>query len=529
MSLPNILWISFEDCSPRLGCYGDRIAQTPNIDRLAAEGIRYQNAFSVAGVCAPSRCSVITGMYPTSIGAQHMRTTHTHPMAPDLPTPYEVVPPPHMRLLPEILRSHGYYATNNVKTDYQFAPPFTAWNDCSPTAHWRNRSKDQPFFAVFNNTQTHESAMWPEKGPEVTIDASELQLPPYLPDTPACREALARHYQNIANNDAWAGQLLRQLEEDGELDNTIIMFWSDHGEGLPRAKRWPYDAGIRVPLVVRLPKAREIGTVDDRLVSLIDLAPTTLSLAGIELSPHFQGRPFLGVATAPPRRYIFATRDRYDESYDRVRAIRDNRFKYIRHYYPNTPYLQWIPFRNRHPAMKELFRLNATGGLKEEQKLLLGNRPAEELYDTLNDPFEIHNLALESDYAAPLQRLREQLDRWQREFDGYGDIPESEMVNRWWPNGRQPVTATPVALPLADTTIDERLENPLAGLAAGDLFQLHCGTQGASIGYRFNEEPWQLYTRPIRIPQRATIVSAKAIRIGYCESAVANFDLNAPS
>ncbi|MDQ8186555.1 sulfatase [Pelagicoccus sp. SDUM812002] len=524
MPPPNILWISFEDFSPRLGCYGDRFAQTPNIDRLAAQGIRYENAFAVAGVCAPSRCSIITGMYPTSIGAHHMRTTHEHPMAPDLPTPYEVVPPPYVRLLPEILRSHGYYTCNNEKTDYQFSAPFTAWDDCSTSAQWRNRPSHKPFFSVFNNVQTHESNMWPDKGPLPKIDPDKLVLPPLVPDTPAAREALARHYENIASNDAWAGQILRELEEDGELENTIIMFWSDHGEGLPRAKRWPYDAGIKVPLIVRIPHSLEAGTVKEDLVSLVDLAPTTLALAGIDPPTYLEGQDFLS-SLSTPRSCIFATRDRYDESYDHVRAIRDDRYKYIRNYYPNTPYLQWIPYRNRHPAVKELFRLKASGVLTEAQKSFLGNRPAEELYDTVNDPNELVNLAGKPEFAEQMQSLREQLDTWQAKFDRYGDIPESQMVRNWRPDGIQPQTATPIALALSDATLGYRTEDPLAKLEPGELVQLHCSTQGASIGYRFEEEPWQLYTEPFLLPAHATTLTAKAIRIGSEESAETTYRL----
>lgn len=523
MKRPNILWISFEDISPRLGCYGDPVATTPHIDRLAREGIRYENAFAVAGVCAPSRASVITGMYPTFIGAHHMRVSHTHPMAPDLPTPYEAVPPPQVRLLPEMLRAQGYYTCNNEKTDYQFASPFTAWDDCSDSAHWRNREENQPFFAVFNNTQTHESNMWPEKGPEPKIGLSSVEVPPYLPDDRGTREALARHYQNIASNDQWAGELLMQLEKDGELENTIIMFWSDHGDGLPRAKRWPYDAGIRVPLIVRLPKGKMAGSVQKELVSLIDLAPTALSLADLPLPRHLQGAPFLG-SEAQGRDYVFATRDRCDESYDRVRAARDERFKYIRHYYPNTPYLQWIPYRNRHPAMQELWRRKEAGQLTRQQEPFMGNRPVEELYDTAVDPHELNNLTGMTALSGTLERLRGELDRWEDRFDRFGEIPEREMVGSWWPKGEQPATAAPVALPLANSSLDQTLDQPLQKLAAKGLVQLHCSTQGASIGYRFDAGPWKLYSQPFQIPRGAEKLRAKAIRIGYQESPESTFD-----
>lgn len=240
---PNILWISLEDTTPRFGCYGDLIARTPNIDRLAAGGCRFPNAFSTAGVCAPSRSAIITGMYQTSIGTHHHRTTHTHESTPNLPTPYSAVPPPYVKTFTEYLRGAGYYCTNNSKTDYQFTPPITAWDDNSNQGHWRNRAEGQPFFSVFNPIITHESGMWENEERPLITNIDDVELPPYLPDTPKARAALARQYDNLATADTRVGKLLDQLEEDGLAENTIVFLWSDHGEGLPRGKRWPYDAG----------------------------------------------------------------------------------------------------------------------------------------------------------------------------------------------------------------------------------------------------------------------------------------------
>ncbi|MGD2175844.1 MAG: sulfatase-like hydrolase/transferase, partial [Candidatus Brocadiaceae bacterium] len=245
---PNVLWISFEDTNPRYGCYGDPVARTPNLDRLAAEGRRWPNTFSTAGVCAPARSAIITGMHPISIGTHHMRTTHTNAFAPELPTPYSAVVPHYVKCFTEYLRAAGYYCTNNVKTDYQFSPPFTAWDELSTEAHWRNRlDADQPFFAVFNLGRTHESGMWPEKCPEIAFDPDEIEVPPYFPDTPKVREAMARMYTNIEHNDGVLGDLLQQLEEDGLAEETVVFHWSDHGP-LPRGKRWPYDSGTHVPM-----------------------------------------------------------------------------------------------------------------------------------------------------------------------------------------------------------------------------------------------------------------------------------------
>ncbi|MBD3321960.1 MAG: sulfatase-like hydrolase/transferase, partial [Chitinivibrionales bacterium] len=351
---PNILWVSFEDTNPYYHCYGDPVAKTPNLDRLAAEGCRWTNCFSTAGVCSPARSAIITGMYPVSIGTHHHRTKHTNPATPDMPTPYEAVPPAYVTCFTEYLRAEGYYCCNNKKTDYQFEPPITAWDETGPEAHWRKRpDPDQPFFAVFNPAGTHESGLWPEIRPEFTYDPSQVPVPPYFPDTQKVRETLARMYTNIENNDTILGERLKELEEDGLADNTIVMHWSDHGP-LPRGKRWLYDSGIHVPLIARWPGQIEPGTVLDDVVSTIDLGPTMLSCLDLPIPAHMQGQAFLGAQAKPARKYVFAARDRRDEAYDRVRAVRDKRFKYIRNYHPEQPYLLWIPYRNKLPILQEM-------------------------------------------------------------------------------------------------------------------------------------------------------------------------------
>ena len=518
---PNILWVSFEDTNPFYGCYGDSVARTPNVDRLAAEGCRWPNTFSTTGVCAPSRSAIITGMYPISIGTMHMRTAHTHPNAPELPTPYSAVVPHYVRCFTEYLRAAGYYCTNNVKTDYQFDPPLTAWDDLSTTAHWRNRpDPDQPFFAVYNPTRTHESGMWADKTPEINFDPADMQLPPYLPDTPKVREAMARMYTNIEHNDRYLGELLDQLEKDGLAENTIVFHWSDHGP-LPRGKRWPYDSGIHVPLIARGPDIDSRSTSDE-LVSTVDLGPTMLSLAEIDVPHHMQGQAFLGPQARPAREYVYATRDRYDESYDMVRAVRGRRFKYIRNYRPDLPYLLWIPYRNRHPILQEMWRLHLAGQLDEAQSLMFRYpRPVEELYDTEADPHEIHSLAADPAYGSELARLRGALDSWLRDVGDMGEMSESEMVGQWYPGGEQPITAPPVFIPISadNPGIDPAQEG--GAYASPVLVQLHCATQGASMAFTFEsgDTPrWRLYTEPLRLAPGETLLRARAIRIGYRES-----------
>ncbi|RKU21219.1 sulfatase [Candidatus Poribacteria bacterium] len=520
---PNILWISVEDTTPRFGCYGDTVARTPNIDRLAAGGCRFPNAFSTAGVCAPSRSAIITGMYQTSIGTHHHRTTHTDPSTPNLPTPYSAVPPPYVKTFTEYLRGAGYYCTNNSKTDYQFTPPITAWDDNSNQGHWRNRAEGQPFFSVFNPIVTHESGMWEKEDRPLTTTTNpdDVELPPYLPNTPKARQALARQYDNLAIADARVGELLDQLEEDGLAENTIVFLWSDHGEGLPRGKRWPYDAGIRIPLIVRWHEELNPGSESDQLVSLIDLGPTVLSLCGIQAPQHLQGQPFLGPQKVE-REYIFATRDRLDLSYHMLRAVRDKKYKYIRNYYPEKPYLRWDPYRNSHPVMQEMWRLYVEDKLEGDQLVMFQSPcPTEELYDVENDKHELNNLAENAAHANVLKRMREALTAWQSEFGDMGDISEEQMVATWYPNGTQPQTASPLFIPINASNPGIEPAHEDGEWDAPLLLQLYCSTQGASIAYTTEQGEdvrWQLYTEPLRLPKGETVIRAKAIRIGYKES-----------
>ncbi len=518
---PNILWISFEDCSPRYGCYGDPVAQTPNLDRFASQGALYTNCFATAGVCAPARSAIITGLYPISTGTHHMRTTHTDKRAPELPTPYDAVIPHYARPIPEYFRAAGYFCTNCAKTDYQFAPPITCWDQQGADAHWRNRTNPhQPFFAVFNLNDTHESSWW-DKGKPLRTDPDTVTLPPYLPDTRKCRESLARQYDNIEDNDQRFGELLAQLEEDGLAENTIVFHWSDHGEGLPRAKRWPYDEGIRVPMIVRWPGEIQGGTVLDRLVSTLDLGPTILSLAGLDLPLHLHGEPFLGPRETQ-RDYVFASRDRYDLSYDMVRAARDNKFKYIRNFHPEKPRLVWVPYRNRHPVMEELYRLQLEGALEWPQTILFEtSRSPEELYDIENDPFELTNLASHPEHQETLARMRDACEEWRTGVGDLGEIPESEMVRSMYPDGQKPKTASPLIIPLTKDAPGVEAVKDGEILNAPCALDFYCATQGAGIAYTMEDGhdcQWKLYTGPVRLPEGKTVIRARAIRIGYLES-----------
>ena len=519
---PNILWLSAEDLSPHFGAYGDAVARTPTIDQLARQGMRFTNVFVTLPICAPSRSAIITGMYQNAIGTMHMRTTEDG--VESLPGPYLAVPPHYVKAFPEYLRAAGYYTTNNSKTDYQFGTPFTIWDESSNRAHWRNRpDPNQPFFAVFNFTGTHESQVWEtsaaRRGKPLVTDPASVEVPPYYPDTPAVRADLARHYDNIADLDAWVANLLGQLEEDGLLENTIVFFWTDHGDGLPRAKRALYDSGLHVPLIIRWPGQLPAGAVNEELVSLIDLAPTVLSLAGVPVPLHMQGRVITGPEKGAEPEYVFAGVDRVDMSYDMVRAARDHRYKYIRNFYPDKPYVDFVPYRNNSATMQELLRLHASDALTGAPALWMADsRPPEELYDTQADPHEVRNLARSAEHRATLERMRGALDGWMDRIGDLGLITEAEMVQRMWPGGVQPETGAPLIVTRTATAMPEegvvRLEGPAEVV-------IYSPTQGASLAYTTGEGEaagWQLYTGPIRVDAPVTI-RAKAIRYGYTESA----------
>lgn len=515
---PNILWVSCEDISPDLGCYGDSYAVTPNIDALAAQGVRYTNVYAHAGVCAPARSGIITGMYPTTIGTHHMRC--------------KGVPPAYVKCFSEYLRAAGYYCTNNAKTDYQFAPPATAWDECSRKAHWRGRAKGEPFFAVFNLTVSHESRNWPKKGEKLVHDPAQAVVPPYYPDTPVVRKNLARYYDNVTKMDEQAGQILRQLEEDGLAEDTIVWFWGDHGRGLPRGKRWIYDSGIRIPLIIRVPKklrkpampkepdAVKQGTVNDDLIAFIDFAPTMLSLAGLKIPRHIQGRAFLGGQKAEPRQYIFAARDRMDEAYDLIRAVRDKRYKYIRNYMPYVTRGQDIEYMNRMPTMQEMRRLNAEGKLKGPQKQYFEpTKPVEELYDTQSDPHEVKNLVDEPKYKDVLERMRKVHAKWVKETGDIGLIPEPEFDEMKRPGGVWQKTTVPT------------FSGAPAGGRASDSVTINCATAGASIAYKISGEAktgWKLYTKPVLL-RPGQILRAKACRLGFKDSGEVKFKLGDPA
>jgi len=534
---PNVLWITLEDTSPRLGCYGDDLVNTPNIDRLATEGRRFTNTFATSPVCAPSRSATFTGCYQTAIGTHHHRTSETGRRVSEQETEtgftaYEAVPPHYVRLLPEYLRATGYFCTLQGSTDFQHATPdsaFHGWDGEEGTPdHWRERGDGQPFFAVFNPGWSHESGMF-EGGdePPPETDPGAVEVPPYLPNTPVIRRSIARQYDNVARDDERVGELLAELEAAGIREETLVVLWSDHGEGLPRCKRWPYDSGTHVPLIVSGPGV-EAGT-DDRLASLVDLAPTTLSLAGLDIPAHMDGRPLLGDRAdgVEDRTYVFAARDRHDEMRDTVRSVRDDRYRYVRNYHPNRPYRLQNGYRNRHPAMQEINRLAAEDNLEGHRAFWTRHRrPPEELYDLRADPHEVDNLAGNPAHREALDRLGGALDDWLDRTDDRGLDDEPAMVEGMWPGGEQRETAPPDFIPNGRDSRGTDVvaggdpdDPPVVELESPAELSLICATEGASMLYaRDGEASWTLYTGPIELDPGRTTMTARANRYGYADS-----------
>lgn len=484
---PNIVWIVCEDLSPEhLETYGGTGGKTPFLNALAAESVQYNQVFATAGVCAPSRAALITGAYQTSIGAMHMRTLAPSAAAGDAYPPgfkgYSTVLPEGMKTYPELLRMAGYYTTNNSKEDYQFRSPVTMWDESSNKAHYRNRpDPSQPFFSIFNFTISHESQVWMREKEALLVDPKDVSVPPVYPDDSITRHVLARFITNAMRMDMQVGEVIAQLKEDGLYENTIIFFYSDHGDGMPYFKRELYDRGLRVPLLIKAPFL-EAGSQSEELINFVDFAPTLLSLAGVSIPESMQGQAFLGAQKAQSsRKYAFAGRDRVDSEYDRVRAVTDGRFKYIRNYMPEKPNYQNVRYRLQNPLMVHLLELNEKGLLDRNQaRWFDATKPDEELYDTKSDPWEFNNLVGNAKYADKLTELRKAHEDWIAEFGDMGALNEMEMVRNWW-GGKEEAPTTEVA--------QINFENGKVGL--------NSPTSSASIAYRKSKkESWKVYQAP---------------------------------
>jgi len=422
-NLPNILWITSEDHGPEMGCYGDKFATTPNLDALAKMGMIFELAWSCAPVCAPARTTIITGMYPPSIGGQHMRSM--------------VKVPDYVKFYPRFLRERGYYCTNNSKEDYNVRTDDKGWNESSRKAHYENRKPGQPFFAIFNSTVSHESKIR-AKFDSPVHDQTKVRIPAYHPDNAESRRDWARYYDIVTAADEVAGKHLAALDQAGLAEETIVFYYGDHGSGMSRSKRWPYNSGLSVPIVVYFPpKWRHLapaeykpGGKSDRMVNFVDLAPTLVSLAGVKPPEWMQGHAFAGKFQQPKPKYMFGFRGRMDARYDFIRTVTDGRYQYIRNYNPHLIYGQYVAYNFATPSTSAWKRDYDAGKLNEAQSHFWGLKPAEELYDLKADPDEVNNLARSGEHRAKLRELREVLRDWCREIRDLGFLPEGEIHSR---------------------------------------------------------------------------------------------------
>ena len=421
---PNILWVTSEDHGPEMGCYGDKLARTPNIDAVAAKGMIFKHAWSVAPVCAPARTAIISGMYPSSTGGLHMRSMVSMPKG--------------TKMGPQILREAGYYCSNNSKTDYNLREPGKVWNDSSNKAHWKNRSEGQPFFAVFNSTKSHESQIRTRPHTQIT-DTAKVRVPAYHPDTPEVREDWAQYYDKVSEADADAGRHLKEVADAGLAEDTIVFYYGDHGSGMPRSKRWPSNSGLHVPMVVYFPKKWEhlapaeykAGGSSDRLVSFVDLAPTVLSIAGIKPPDWMQGHAFAGPHQSQPQPFIYGERGRMDERMDLVRSVTDGRYVYLRNYMTHVSQAQRVAYQFETPTTQVWNKLFVAGKTNAAQSLFWQvPKSVEELYDLQSDKDEVINLSQSSEHRKILEKMRAAERAHAMKIHDVCFLPEREIHSR---------------------------------------------------------------------------------------------------
>ncbi len=423
---PNILWILAEDHGPQLGCYGYPHVETPHLDRLAAEGVRFNQAHTTAPVCSAARSAFNVGLYQTTTGT-HQHRSHRK-------DGYRL--PGNARLLSHRLRDAGYFTANVLefapgvrgqgKTDFNFnldEPPFQG-------KHWNQRAQGQPFFAQVNFQATHKGPAFvaARKLPRL-IDPAKVELPPYWPDHPVVRDEFANYLDCVNLLDQQVGVLLDTLRKDGVLDNTAIFFMGDNGRCLLRGKQWLYDAGTHVPLIAKWPGAGKPGSVREDPVISLDVTAQILRVAGVELPQPFHGQPLWG-DRVQPRPHIVTARDRCDMTRDRIRAVRDRRYKYIRNFMPERPYTQFNNYiQTQYPTRTVLEDLHKVGKLNAVQSLFMAARKPEiEFYDTRTDPHEVRNLAADPAQRGRVQAMGRLLDQWMEDTADRGGEEETEAA-----------------------------------------------------------------------------------------------------
>lgn len=424
----NVLWIIGDDLGPFLNCYGYPGIQTPNMDRIAAEGVRFTHAFTTAPVCSASRSGFNTGVYQIATGTHNHRSHRKDGYA----------LPGGVRLLNDIFRQAGYFTANVLeiapgvagtgKTDFNFTArkPFDG-------THWNQRGKDQPFYAQINFIAPHKGRAFTDARKQKNlIDPASVTLPPYYPDHPVVRDEVANYLDAIQMLDHQVGVTLDTLKKDGLLDNTVIFFFGDNGRCLIRGKQWLYDAGTHVPLMVRHPGVLKAGTVRRDPVTILDMTAQSLVSAGLPVPSYFHGQPLFD-SKVKPREYVFTARDRCDMTVDRIRAVRSSRYKYIRNFMPDRPYTQYNEYiTNSYPTQRVMKELHAEGKLNRVQSLFMApQKPTVEFYDLEHDPHEVNNLAVSAQHKKLVDEYGQRLDRWLKEVNDQGAIPETkETIER---------------------------------------------------------------------------------------------------
>ena len=400
---PNIVWIMAEDISTELACYGHPAVKTPNLDKLAQQGIRYTNAFCTAPSCTPSRNAMMTGVYQTRTDTQDQRRRG-------------VILPKKIKPITHLLQRAGYYTAMgcgySAKTDLNFEV-----ENLFDGKDWRTRNKHQPFFAQITIYETHRLPEkggwhWITKKSKHPVDPKAVVMPPYYPDHPVCREDWARYLDAIEYMDSQVGDILKRLDDEGIAENTLVIFSGDNGRCHLRGKCWLYDGGIHVPLIIRWSENLKSGQVNDSMISMIDISATILDVAGIKLPQYLDGHPVFG-PRAKKREHVFVARDLIDEVMDHIRCVRTKRFKYIRNYTPENGYQECKYVQENRPMLTVIKELDARGKLTKTQQVILAkNKPKEELYDIRVDPHELNNLVKSPPYQKTLKELRVLLDNW---------------------------------------------------------------------------------------------------------------------
>ncbi|MCM8569020.1 sulfatase-like hydrolase/transferase [Gramella jeungdoensis] len=497
-----------EDINPYLGCYGDSIAKSPTIDSLAAQGIRFDRMYSPVGVCAPSRSALMTGMFPTSIGTNHMRTGGgplAHPFR--MPS-YQVILPEGMKAFTEYMRAAGYFCTNNRKTDYQFKNQLSFWDESSNEATWEHRPKDKPFFSVFTYLESHESRLWESKNDTLWVKPGEVTPPPYLLNDSIGKRDYAIMYSNIYRMDQRVRSEIDKIKKEGLLNNTIIIFMSDNGGPMPRQKRSLYERGTRIPFVVVFPDGSQAGTNDDRMLNMADIPPTILSLAGIKPPGHMEGKAFLGdYAENSGRDYVFSIRERMDADYDKQISVRDENYRYVRNYLPHQPEYLDIGYRLNLASMRKMLEIKNDLN-KAQASWFTYPRPKEELYYTSEDEHEMTNLAGDPDYKDILDEMRLLADEVEEEYWPYKDLTEYELIDK------------------IGNTGDIQVAKPSVNIE-GNKVTLSSSTEGASFVYQINgdgnkDSYWGYYIEPISL-KKGDNLKVIATRAGYEQSEMLDF------